>query len=255
MEPEGKLVVREISGGGNPPEGVPWDGRNYAGDLVPQGPYVLSPETTDLEGRTTKGGPTTVTTRWIPCLGPKENDAECMIQEGVPYLKQGNNAAALGRFLKALEADPNNGQAQAYAGEAYYALGKKKEALAAYRRAVRLNSRYTGLKDWVDKYGEILSKAGPASPLKPPKQVSNPRPRITPPVSPAAGLSMAMVRESMRLMDSENYLQALGGLLKAVEVDPANGRAYYLLGDCYYKLGKSGEAAEAYRHAETLESR
>jgi len=59
-------LVRTVAGKGRPPATFEWDGRNAAGELVPQNDYSINVEVTDDDDLTGGSTPAAVAAKWVP---------------------------------------------------------------------------------------------------------------------------------------------------------------------------------------------
>jgi tetratricopeptide (TPR) repeat protein len=55
------------------------------------------------------------------------------------------------------------------------------------------------------------------------------------------------LESAKKLFNAEQYKKAIGLLKKATKGQPSNVEAWFLLGDCYTRLGKSKDAIKAYQ--------
>ena len=77
-------------------------------------------------------------TRRSPPLAASPTSASKSVEIGTFYLKQKKYKAALSRFQEAVQTDPLYVPAYGKLGKVYVKLGRKKEALRAYKRHLEL---------------------------------------------------------------------------------------------------------------------
>jgi len=110
--------------------------------------------------------------------GVMDATATELIQEGMVLYRVKNYREALDRFLKAIESDSRNSRAYHLAGDCYLSLGGKPQAVAAYRKALKLDPKDTDLKKWLDTYAPSSSPAPKAQ--EPPAAAPSSQPAVAP---------------------------------------------------------------------------
>jgi len=143
-------------------------------------------------------------------------------------------------FTECLELDPRNIQAANYLGLSYEALGRTEDALAAYRRAVALDTAAPGDAEPYLNLGSLL--------------VENDRPGdAVPYLVQAAGIAPGDWRVHRALgkayFKSNRLPEALAELHRAVTLAPENAPVHFLLAQAMRKSGLEEQArAETERY-------
>ncbi|HID44495.1 MAG TPA: type IV pilus biogenesis/stability protein PilW [Chromatiaceae bacterium] len=86
-----------------------------------------------------------------------ESPSNTYIQLAYEYMKRGDYATALNKAKKAVQRDPNNGNAHLVLALLYEALGENGSANAAYRRALEVDGKNPYA---LNAYGSYLCKLG-----------------------------------------------------------------------------------------------
>ena len=159
---------------------------------------------------------------------------------GVTAFRKGEYEAALAEFKAVLAASPEYAGAHYMVGRTLAQLGRRQEALAAYREASRLepaNAQYA-----VATATALLEADRPAEAEKALAEVQ------LDPLRPNQRAAFLAVRAQVELALG-NQGPALELARQAVAADPASAQAYTVLGLAQAQGGGDREAFEAYRKA------
>ena len=133
-------------------------------------------------------------------------------KSALDFALEGQNLIAAKRFAEAVDVlkeairlDPNSDWAQGLLGRAYYGLGRKAEALKAFRGAVRLNQ--------ADTYSRMMSEIISQKPVPRPKR----------PVRPLSPLEKQAKAEEEAMSSRLGSEDGLGYQVKRVVIDPGHG--------------------------------
>jgi tetratricopeptide (TPR) repeat protein len=192
----------------------------------------------------------------VPCLGQElppstfPGDTE-VIDGGAPSveidpglrrriaeaLKANEYAEAETLLLEAAEAEPKSAEVLRLLGGVFFVRGRYLNAAVAFKKAEALapldeRSRFTlamsyvtlGRRDWARPELETLARGAPQNPLYP----------------------YWIARLDY---DDAQYEDAVAGLLRAIELDPAFLKAYDNLGLCYEALGRFDDAIRGFEKA------
>jgi tetratricopeptide (TPR) repeat protein len=146
-------------------------------------------------------------------------DVQALFDEGVKLADGGDNTAAIEKFKKALELDPQQANILGNMGEAYKKLGKLEEALDCYLKAVAISPNdavlYTNLGVIYDKMGkrtesqEAFQKAAAINP---------------------GGSAQSYFNLGATLANGGRTDEAIEAFRKAIAADANFAEAYYQLG-------------------------
>lgn len=169
----------------------------------------------------------------------KKTDADTHYMLGVSYLREGDATKALKEFMLAVEADPQNKDAQAALGQAYQLKKAYPKAEEHYRKALELapddpqvennlGDLYLTLQNW-DAAIEQFRRAS-SNLLFSKVEV------------PLTGMGVAYSHKGL-------YLDAIEAFHKALKANPRYPLAHFYLGEAYYALNKIDLAIESYQEA------
>jgi outer membrane protein OmpA-like peptidoglycan-associated protein len=255
-DPTGMLVFTQ-SGNGNPPSRWIWQGKNQAGDLVPQGNYTVNLEVADDNDLTGKTEPHNVYAKWVPKEVPYSyafsvpgdllfDSAKADLQpRGYETIK--NAVAALKqRYPNSVIIIAGNTDNQKLAKGAKFA--DNQQLSLARAQAVRdflVREGMDPAKLQVQGFGDTKPIADNAT-----KEGRAKNRRVDLIVS---GMMTAgperLIADGREMMAARRYRDALDRFLKAIQADSRNGKAYHLAGDCYLILGGKDQAIQSYRKA------
>lgn len=251
------MLVKTFSGKGNPPARYSWDGKNEAGDLVPQGNYSFNLEVTDTEDSAGKSRPRETYAKWVPKRVPYQytfgvsgdllfdSGKDILLQKGYDAIQK--TAAAIQRkypdsliIIAGHTDDQKLGKGAKFADNQKLSLARA-QAVMDYL----VKNGVNGQKLSVIGYGDTK----PIADNKTPEGRAKNR-RVELVVSGVMDASTGdMIDEGLTMMKNKRTRDALDRFLKAIEADTRNSRAYHLAGDCYLLLGSKDQAAAAYRMA------
>jgi tetratricopeptide (TPR) repeat protein len=143
---------------------------------------------------------------WIDAHAP--NPLRDLLSEANRAVAKGEHKAALSALQKALKYDDHNASIYELMGNSHLALKDEDQAIADYKKSLELDPTNQALKD-------KLRKLAPT-----PAEVSN-----------------DLTQEAYGDLRANKFQEALPVLLKAIETDPQNAKAYQLAGNCYWRLG------------------
>jgi superkiller protein 3 len=152
----------------------------------------------------------------------------------------GKKEEAIAAYRKAIELDPKLAAAYYNLGNRLSDLGKKEEAIAAYRKAIELDPKLAAA---YNNLGNRLSELG-----KKEEAIAAYRKAIE--LDPK--YAKAYSNLGNRLSDLGKKEDAISAHRKAIELDPKSAAAYYNLGLVLDDLGKKEEAISAFRKALSL---
>lgn len=153
-------------------------------------------------------------------------------------LERGAPRQAWDAFTQAVEADPNDPEAQLWLGIAQRALRQHEEAAATFERALAGFPQFAPL---YAAYGELLRDPELRSL---PQSETRARALLEKAVALDAGLPQARYELGKLLLDEGKTAEALPHLEEAVRRDPANSRFRLALAETYRLLGRRQEQRE-----------
>lgn len=184
-------------------------------------------------------------TRWLEkAVELDPMNAECRYFLGRTYFEVGRFREAKPEFLKALELQPQYAKAEDYLGLIFQSENDKAAAEQAFKNAIAWGKAeghpsehpYLHLGGLYESENRELDAVAS---LKEAKRTA-----------PASGLvSDRLGRVYLHLGDLEAARQELE---KAIQSDPNNASAHYLLGRAYQRLGLRGRATDEFRRAQKL---
>lgn len=155
----------------------------------------------------------------------EQTEAQRLLNEGNEFYRNDQDEQAVEAYRKAIELDPDNGEAYFRLGLALLATTKKEEAEEAFRKSVDVYEKYlrTNSKDAQAYYimGQALTRVGNL--------------------------------QDDRLKAPKIYQEAVTALKKAVALEPENADMYYELGVAYNRLFQYQEAVKAFEKATELD--
>ncbi|HEX8745615.1 MAG TPA: tetratricopeptide repeat protein [Pyrinomonadaceae bacterium] len=155
----------------------------------------------------------------------EQTQAQRLLNEGNELYKNDQDEQAIEAYKKAIELDPNNGEAYFRIGLAYMATGKRDEAEESFKKSVDVYEKYlrTNQKDAQSYYilGQALVRLGNY--------------------------------QEDRAKAPKVYLEAVAALKKAVAIEPENADMYYELGVAYNRLFQYQDAVKAFEKATELD--
>jgi tetratricopeptide (TPR) repeat protein len=110
-----------------------------------------------------------------PCVLLATTGVEFRIQ-GMALYKAGQYQKAVTYFLNAIQANPKDWKSDEDLGSAYERLNDPVDALAAYRKSLRLNPGDANLRIYVKRLSKVVRDLSPA-----PKATPPPLPGVNPP--------------------------------------------------------------------------
>jgi tetratricopeptide (TPR) repeat protein len=142
--------------------------------------------------------------------------------------------AAIERFNKALELDPEFPRAYDNLGLCYEAMSNNESAVKCYERAVSLNRRRLPASPWPPlNYGMLLLRQG---------SLDQAEILLREAVDLGSGMLLAHHQLGAALAKQKRFPDALEELKKAVELDPTYAEAHFTLASVYRQLGDSSKA-------------
>lgn len=254
VDPSG-TVVKSVPGKGNPPSRYMWDGRNQAGELVAQGPYRVKLEVTDDNDVTADSRPAETYAKWVPKRVPYQYSfgvsGDLLFDSGRADLMQ-RGFDAIQKAAMAIR--------RRYPDSLIIIAGhtddQKLAKTAKYKDNQELSlARATAVKDYLTQNGMDATKLsvmgyGDTKPIAnnttPEGRSKNRRVELV--VSGVMDATATdLIAEGMIQYKQNNFREALGRFLKALESDSRNAQAYKLAGNCYLQLGGKDQAIAAYQ--------
>ena len=157
-----------------------------------------------------------------------ESPSNTYIQLANEYMKRGDYATALNKAKKAVQRDPNNGNAHLVLGLIYEQLGENGSANAAYQRSLEVDSKNPYA---LNAYGSYLCKLGEYQKALPyfDRALQNPLYQ-----TPWVALANAgyCARKAGDLSMAQSYL------LKALERNPGFAMALYQMAEVRFAQGR-----------------
>jgi cytochrome c-type biogenesis protein CcmH/NrfG len=155
----------------------------------------------------------------------EQTEAQRLLNEGNELYKNDQDEQAIEAYKKAIELDPNNGEAYFRIGLAYMATGKREEAEESFKKSVDVYEKHlrTNPKDAQSYYilGQALVRLGNY--------------------------------QEDRAKAPKVYLEAVAALKKAVAIEPENADMYFELGVAYNRLFQYQDAVKAFEKATELD--
>lgn len=155
----------------------------------------------------------------------EQTEAQKLLNEGNEFYKNDQDEQAIEAYKKAIELDPNNGEAYFRLGLAYMATGKREEAEESFKKSVDVYEKYlrNNQKDAQSYYilGQALVRLGNY--------------------------------QEDRAKAPKVYLEAVAALKKAVAIEPENADMYFELGVAYNRLFQYQDAVKAFEKATELD--
>ncbi len=144
-------------------------------------------------------------------------------------------AAAVEKFNKALELDPEFARAYDNLGLCYEMMSNNDLALKNYERAVNLNRKKTPASPWPPlNYGMLLLKQGSIEQAEPPLREA---------VTLGPKLSQTHHQLGIVLAKQKKFPEAIEELTRANEVDPTYPESHLTLAHVYRQMGEPEKAA------------
>jgi Flp pilus assembly protein TadD len=192
--------------------------------------------------------------KWLTrSLQEAADDAEAWYYLGRTKYKENRFEEAVTAFEECLKRDPRNIRAEDNLGLSYQGLGRKEQAIAAYRTAIawQVGLAVTNPSPLINLGSFLLELIRPQEALHYLQHAE----AISPEVYSKEGLQELQPRLHEQLAKAYSLLnelpQAQTHLEKAVQLSPQDGRLHYLLGQIYRKQGWSEKAkAEFQRRVE-----
>lgn len=250
-------LVKSLSGKGNPPSHYLWDGRNQAGELVPQGNYNFTLDVTDDNDMTGTARPAQTYAKWVP----KRVPYQYTFQVSGDLLFDSGKADLLQRGYDTVE-KAAMAIRKRYPDSVIIIAGHTDDQKLAKTAKFKDNqalslARAQSVMDYLVKNGMDPTKLSVvgygetkpiASNLTPEGRAKNRRVELV--VSGVMDATATdLIDEGMIQFKNNNFKEALDRFLKAIESDSRNAKAYHLAGDCYLRLGGKDQAVQAYRQA------
>ncbi|HJT22968.1 MAG TPA: PorV/PorQ family protein [bacterium] len=249
------MLVKSITGKGNPPSHYLWDGRNQTGELVPQGNYNFNLEVTDDNDLQASARPAQTFAKWVPKRVPYQYtfqvSGDLLFDSGKAELLQRGYDTVQKAALSIRKRYPDSVIIIAgHTDDQKLSKGAKfkdNQALSLARAQAVMDylvkNGMDATKLSVVGYGDtkpIASNATPAGRAK------NRRVELV--VSGVMDATATdLIEEGMIQFKNNNFKEALDRFLKALESDSRSAKAYHLAGDCYLRLGGKAQAIQAYR--------
>jgi Flp pilus assembly protein TadD len=172
-------------------------------------------------------------------------DSEAWLYLGRTRFNEHKSKEAISAFEQCLKLDPKNGKAEDNLGLSYAALGRKEEAITAYRNAIALltetATKYAG--PYLDLGTLLLEQDRPEEALLFLRQAVE--------ISPEwSHMHEQLGKAYLRLDQLKNAQSALE---KAVELSPNESSLHYMLGRVYQKEGLSEKARVQFDQANVLQ--
>ncbi len=210
----------------------------------------------------------------IEAAGPGQIAVQSHAHLGQIYFSRGNYELAADHLRKASEMAPDNGKYLYNLGVAYIRLKKNNEAIEVLKRAVAAGANQSEvLRATSDAF---LSLNQPELAIKSLERALYLSPEDVPTLFQLGDLSYKQ-RDLLKAMDSfkkvvnitpgdknteeallklgavytelERFNDAVGAFDKAIQINPSNARAHYMLGLAYSKAGQKDLAAQAWKQA------
>lgn len=249
------MLVKTFEGKGNPPGRYAWDGRNQAGELVPQGNYTFNLEVADDDDLTAKAPPAWTFAKWVP----KKVPYQYTFQVSGDLLFDSGKAELLQRGYEAIQkaaAAIHRRYPDSVIIIAGHTDDERLSKGSRYADNLQLSlARAQAVKDYLARNGMDPAKLsvvgyGETRPVasndNPAGRAKNRRVELV-----VSGVMEAtatdLIREGLIMYNQRNYREALDRFLKALESDSRNAQAYQLAGNCYLNLGGKDQAVAAYR--------
>lgn len=156
-------------------------------------------------------------------LAPDLSDSYCGL--GYAYLERKDFEAAKENFLRSVSDGSNNPECFLGMGIAQEMLGKRKEALASYGKALSLDPENQAAKEKISGLKSLPKNASAES----------------------------LYDEALSAYRRGDYETSIARLRSAVEIEPRSAPLHVLLGWSYHRTGRYGSAEEAFRRALALE--
>ncbi len=252
-----KMLVKTFEGKGNPPGRFIWDGKNQAGDLVPQGNYTYTLSVTNDEDTSSTSKPHDVYAKWVPKKVPYQysfnvpgdllfDSAKAeLLQKGYETVRKAAEAIQA-RYPDSQIIVAGHTDNQQLAKTAKF---KNNQELSVARAQAVVNylvaNGMSAGRLSAMGYGDTKPIASNSTPEG---RAKNRRVELV-----ISGVMEAtatdLISEGMIMYNQKNYREALDRFLKALESDVRNSRAYQLAGNCYMILGAKPQAIQAYQKA------
>jgi flagellar motor protein MotB len=253
LDDTGRLV-ETMTGKGAPPNNYSWDGKNLAGELVPEGKYSITMEATDEDDQSTKSNPCPVTAQWVAKKVPYQYaygvPGDLLFESGKADLLPAGYET-IQKAAIAIHAKYPNSVIQI----AGHTDNVKLDGKGKFKDNQALSlARAKSVVDFLFHSGmneDQLSAVGygdtkPIAPNDTPENRAKNR-RVELIVSGATEVTATeLIEEGQRLMASKNHKEALPVFLKALESDSRNAMAFQMAGNCYLMLGAKDQAIQAY---------
>jgi tetratricopeptide (TPR) repeat protein len=179
---------------------------------------------------TSPGGPTI----------PSSATADDLVEAGLASLNEGNAAASIPLFNRAVQVDPQHKQAWNDLGLAYLRTGKLDEAAGAFQKQLAINPADEHANDYLGLALERQDKdADAAAAFR--KQIE---------INPLDAAAHAALGEI--LLAQHEYSQAAPELDKATILSPENAELQVSLGRAYLSTGDQPKAIAAFEKAAAL---
>ena len=251
------MLVKSISGNGNPPGEYLWDGSNQAGELVPHGDYTVHLQVADSEGHETQATPKTITARWVPKKVPYQYSfqvsGDLLFESGQDQL-QPRGFTTLEQTIQSIRQKYEDSQItiaghtdnQNLAPGAKFATNDvlslaRAKAVKDYLAARGMDPSHLSVIGYGDTKPVATNDTAEG-------RAKNRRVELI-----VTGVKVEtapeMVEEGLPLYNQKNFKEALGRFLMATEADGRYAKAYRLAGDCYLYLGDKDKAIWCYRKA------
>jgi len=211
---------------------------------------------------------------------PSSTDAQvkAQINLGAALLMEGENSRALQELQKAQEMDPKNADIENFLGLAYYGMQEYDRAIASYNRALELNPKRSdvhnnlGLVHLAQRnYEQALSEFNACLQDLTYQKKQLPLSNIgltymemgeydkalaaltrATEVAPNYAKSYQLIGRIHQMQN--NCREAVDYFNNAAKLDPGDPDTFMSLGDCYAKLNRSEDAAQAYSQVGSLAS-
>ena len=188
------------------------------------------------ETRSIADSPATSVSSSAPTGDPRRR-AQAHVDLGKAYLQQRRFATALEEVNIALKSDPGFAPAHSLLGAIHVALNERPQALAAYEQAYRLAPKDGDINN---DYGWLLCLEGKEEQAQLHFMNAVKNPLYETPTRPFTNAGLCYIR-------ANDYAKALPSLQRAVETDPSNKQAWFLLSESYYRVGNYFAAQQTYR--------
>lgn len=188
----------------------------------------------------------------------KPQSADAYYNLGSVYYKMQRNADAVNAYRHATQLKPDDPYNWNGLGYVYQSMGRYTEAMEAYEKATRLDpDKPESATFWLNYSLAALSAAGKARELpggtakaKADEDYSHARTALEKAVKLSPNSYQVRETYAETLFDLSKYDEAIPEFEKAAQLAPGKPfDSYYNLGLTYEKLGKSANAAEAYKRA------